>query len=306
MDKPDLSVNLGPLRLPTPVLAASGTYGFGLEVADLVDLNGLGGICVKGLTLAPRPGNAGRRLAETPAGLLNSIGLENCGVDYFLHHILPELRCYHVPIIVNISGDTAEEYAQMAARLAVPGVSAVEVNISCPNVQHGGLAFGTDPACAAMVVQAVREHTPLPVIAKLSPNVTDITAIALAVERAGADIISLINTLQGMAIDITTWRPVLGSVVGGLSGPAVKPVALRMVWQVCQAVHVPVIGMGGIMTWQDAVEFFLAGAAAVAVGTANLVNPRAALDITAGISAYLQKQNLARVADVVGQIKLEE
>lgn len=305
MKKPDLSVSLGRLKLQTPVLTASGTFGFGLELADLVDLNGIGGICVKGITLLPRRGNAGRRLAETPAGLLNSIGLENPGVDHFLTHILPQLRCYSVPVIVNISGDTVEEYAQLAAKLRVAGVAAVEVNISCPNVAHGGLAFGTDPACAAAVVKAVKNNTDLPVIAKLSPNVTDITTIALAVEKAGADIISLINTLQGMAIDIHTRRPVLGNVVGGLSGPAVKPVALRMVWQVCRAVHLPVIGMGGIMTWQDAVEFLLAGASAVAVGTANCVNPRAALDIAEGIAGYLAANDLSRVNDIVGQINLE-
>lgn len=306
MAEPDLSVILGPLRLPAPVLVASGTFGFGLEVADLVDLSGLGGICVKGLTMTARSGNTGRRLAETPAGLLNSIGLENPGVKEFLQHILPQLRRYRVPVIANISGNTEEEYAQMAAMLTVPGVAAVEVNISCPNVRHGGLAFGTDPACASAVVRAVREHTSVPVIAKLSPNVTDITVIARAVEEAGADIISLINTLSGMAIDVDTRRPVLGSVTGGLSGPAVKPVALRMVWQAYHTVRIPIIGMGGIMNWRDAVEFLLAGAAAVAVGTANLINPAAALDIASGISSYLQQRKLTSVADIVGQLQLGE
>ncbi len=298
-----LAVTVAGIHMKTPVIAASGTFGFGLEYKDFIDLNEIGAIAVKGLTLEERSGNQGRRIAETPSGMLNSIGLENPGVDAFLATILPQLKQYDVPVIANISGNTVEEYALMAKKLTVVGVAGLEVNISCPNVKNGCLAFGVDPESAALVTRAVKNNTSLPVIVKLSPNVTDIVTVAKAVEAAGADAVSLINTLLGMAIDIHSWRPVLGNVVGGLSGPAVKPVALRMVWQVAKAVTVPVIGMGGIMTAEDALEFMLAGAAAVSVGTASLVNPRAAADIAQGMQEYLQKKNLQHINDIVGKLQ---
>lgn len=298
-----LAVTVAGIQMKTPVIAASGTFGFGLEYKDFIDLNAIGAIAVKGLTLEARSGNQGRRIAETPSGMLNSIGLENPGVDAFLAEILPQLNQYDVPVIANISGNKVEEYALMAKKLTVAGVAGLEVNISCPNVKNGCLAFGVDPESAAAVTQAVKNSTSLPVIVKLSPNVTDIVTIAKAVEAAGADAVSLINTLLGMAIDVHSWRPVLGNVVGGLSGPAVKPVALRMVWQVAQAVRIPVIGMGGIMTAEDALEFMLAGAAAVSVGTASLVNPRAAADIALGMQEYIQKRKLQHINDIVGNLQ---
>lgn len=299
-----LNVNIAGVAMKNPVIAASGTFGFGLEYADLLDLNNVGAVAVKGLTLEPRDGNKGRRVAETPSGMLNAIGLENPGVDCFVRDILPDIMQYDVPVIANISGNTIEEYARMAEKLTVPGVAALEVNISCPNVKNGCLAFGVDAGSAAEVTRAVKNATTLPVMVKLSPNVTDVVSIAKAVEQAGADAISLINTLLGMAIDSRTWRPVIGNIVAGLSGPAVKPVALRMVWQVAGAVSVPVIGMGGIMTAEDAVEFLLAGASAISVGTASLVNPRAVADIATGLEAYLQNRKLNHVNDLVGQLKV--
>lgn len=300
--QPDLAVDIAGIRLKNPVMTASGTFGFGKEYAPYVDLNKLGAIVVKGTTLLPRMGNPGRRLVETPAGMLNSIGLENPGVTHFIDVELPNLRRYDVPVIVNISGHSIDEYRELAAALDVDGVAALEVNISCPNVKEGGLVFGTDCTSAAGVISAVRAATKKPVIAKLSPNVTDVTAIAKAVEAAGADAVSLINTLLGMAIDIRTRRPKLGNVVGGLSGPAVKPVAVRMVWQVAKAVAIPIIGMGGIMTGDDAVEFMLAGATAVAVGTANFINPRATLDVADGIKQYLIEQNCSSVSEIIGGV----
>lgn len=297
-----LAVNIAGIKMKTPVMTASGTFGFGLEYSDFVDLNQVGAIVVKGTTLAPKAGNSGRRMAETPAGMLNSIGLENPGVEEFIQNIMPRLTQYDVPVIVNISGNTVEEYGQLAARLDKTGVAGLEVNISCPNVKQGGIAFGTCPDSAAQVVREVKAKTTLPVIAKLSPNVTDISLMAKAVEAAGADAISLINTLLGMAIDIHTWRPVLGNIVGGFSGPAVKPVAVRMVWQAANAVKVPVIGMGGIMTAADAVEFMLAGASAVAVGTANFVNPYAAVEVAGGIRDYLTERGLNQVNQLVGKV----
>ncbi|SCM79932.1 Dihydroorotate dehydrogenase B (NAD(+)), catalytic subunit [uncultured Sporomusa sp.] len=297
-----LAVNIAGIKMKTPVMTASGTFGFGLEYSDFVDLNQVGAIVVKGTTLAPKAGNSGRRMAETPAGMLNSIGLENPGVEEFIHTIMPRLAKYDVPVIVNISGNTVEEYGQLAARLDKTGVAGLEVNISCPNVKQGGIAFGTCPDSAAQVVGEVKAKTTLPVIAKLSPNVTDIALMAKAVEAAGADAISLINTLLGMAIDIHTWRPVLGNIVGGFSGPAVKPVAVRMVWQAANAVKVPVIGMGGIMTAADAVEFMLAGASAIAVGTANFVNPYAAVEVAGGIRDYLTERGLNQVNQLVGKV----
>jgi len=300
-----LAVDLAGLSLKTPVMTASGTFGFGEEFADFVDLNKIGAIVVKGTTLKPRSGNPGVRIAETPSGMLNCIGLENPGVDAFLTDILPRISKYDAPIIVNISGSSVEEYGVLARMLDVPGVAAIELNVSCPNVKEGGIVFGTDPKSAAAVVREAKKNTKKPVIIKLSPNVTDITVMAKAVEEAGADMISLINTLIGMAIDVKSWRPVLGNVSGGLSGPAVKPVALRLVWQVAQVVKIPIIGMGGIMTAEDAIEFLLAGASAVAVGTANFVNPSAAQDVADGIEAYLKERNLTDVKELVGQLKLK-
>ena len=300
----DLRVNLAGLQMKTPVMTASGTFGFGIEFADFMNLNELGAVVVKGTTLNPRSGNAGVRIAETPAGMLNCIGLENPGSDAFIKTILPQLKRYEFPVIVNMSGSTVEEYGVLAEKLSVDGVAALELNISCPNVKEGGIAFGTRPESAAAVVREVKKHTNLPVIVKLSPNVTDIVEMAKYVEDAGADIISMINTLLGMVIDTKTWKPVLGNIVGGLSGPAVKPVAVRMVWQVAQAVKVPIIGMGGIMTAEDAIEFFLAGASAVSIGTANFVNPAVAMDVTRGIDEYLDARGIKSIQDIVGQVKI--
>lgn len=301
----NIAVNIAGIAMKTPVMTASGTFGFGLEYADFLNLNDIGAIVVKGTTLEPCPGNQGRRIAETPAGMLNSIGLENPGADNLIANILPRLSSYDVPVIVNIAGKTVEEYGAVAEKLNVDGIAGLEVNISCPNVKQGGIAFGTNPQSAAEVIECVKKKSKFPVIAKLSPNVTDIVEMAQAVEDAGADAISLINTLLGMAIDIKTWKPMLGNTVGGLSGPAVKPVAVRMVWQVAQAVRVPVIGMGGIMTAEDAIEFLLAGARAVSVGTANFVNPRAAVEIAEGIENYLVGHGLTDVNQLVGKVKFD-
>ena len=297
---PRLAVDLAGLRMKTPVMTASGTFGFGLEFRDFLDLNRVGGIMVKGTTLLPRPGNNGQRAVETPAGMLNCIGLENPGVDHFLAETLPKLREYDTQVIVNISGATEEEYARLAEKLTVPGVAALELNISCPNVKQGGIVFGTCPESAAGVVRAVKQATDKLVITKLSPNVTDIVGMAKAAEEAGSDILSLINTLIGMKIDIVRRRPVLGNVIGGLSGPAVRPVAVRMVYQVAQAVKVPIIGMGGIITVEDALEFILAGASAVAIGTGNFVEPELAERLADELSAYLDKTGAASVAELVG------
>ncbi|MEA4836024.1 MAG: dihydroorotate dehydrogenase [Anaeromusa sp.] len=303
MPNPSMSVKLAGLTLKNPVMTASGTFGFGLEYGEFFDVSKLGAIVVKGTTLTPWPGNSGQRIVETPAGMLNSIGLENPGVDVFLTQTLDKLKALDTHIIVNISGRTEEEYALLAEKLDVDGVAALEVNISCPNVKQGGLAFGTDCAMASGVVEAVKACTKKPVIVKLSPNVTDIAQMAQAVEAAGADAISLINTLTGMAIDIHTWKPKLGNGVGGLSGPAVKPVAVRMVYQVAKAVKVPIIGMGGIMTADDAAEFLLAGATAVAVGTAQFVNPTAALEVVQGLETYVQQRGLENVQQMIGKVR---
>ena len=300
-----LSVDLAGIKMRTPLMAASGTFGFGEEYADFVELDQIGAVVVKGLTREPRRGNAGRRIAETPGGMLNCIGLQIPGIDHFLRVILPRIQPLSVPILVNINGNVVEDYAFLAEALGQSGIAGIEVNISCPNTKHGCMAFGVVPETAAAVTAAVRARTSLPVIVKLSPNVTDITVIAKAVEAAGADAISLINTLVGMAIDTKTWRPVLGNIVGGLSGPAVKPIALRMVWQTAQAVNIPVVGMGGISSALDAVEFFLAGARAVAIGTANFVNPRAMQDIAADLVAYLDSHGLDHIGQLIGQIKKE-
>lgn len=295
-----LRTHIAGIDMRTPVLTASGTFGFGEEFADFVDLARLGGVMVKGTTLAPRRGNDGVRIAETPQGMLNCIGLENPGVEHFLTEILPRIQPYGMNVIVNISGSSVEDYAVLAARLNVAGVAALEINISCPNVKEGGIVFGTDPHAAAEVVRAVKGASEKPVIAKLSPNVTSITEMAHAVEEAGADIISLINTLIGMQIDIERRCPVLGNRTGGLSGPAVKPVAVRMVWDVAHVVHVPVIGMGGISSWQDAVEFFLAGASAVAVGTANFIDPAVTMKICDGLGRYLHEHQMSNIREIVG------
>ncbi len=303
---PRLAVDFLGISMDTPVMTASGTFGFGEEFEDFADLAELGAVVVKGTTLYPRRGNEGVRIAETPSGMLNSIGLENPGVEYFLQSILPRISKYHMNVIVNISGSSAEEYGKLAERLDVPGVAAIELNVSCPNVKDGGIIFGTDPKAAAEVVAQAKKHTKKPVILKLSPNVTDIAEMARAGEAAGADALSLINTLMGMAIDIRTWRPVLGNITGGLSGPCVKPVALRMVWQVAQAVKIPIIGMGGIMTAEDAVEFFLAGASAVEVGTANFCDPSVTRNIIRGLDAYLKQRNLSHISELIGQLKVDK
>lgn len=298
-----LSTDIAGIAMETPVLTASGTFGFGEEFADFVSLRRLGAVMVKGTTLKPRRGNDGVRMAETPMGMLNSIGLENLGVEFFLQTILPRLAPYGMNVIVNISGSSADEYGELAKRLDVPGVAGIELNVSCPNVKEGGILFGTSPDAVASVVRAAKANTKKPVILKLSPNVTDIVPIAQAAEKAGADALSLINTLLGMEIDIRTRRPVLGNITGGLSGPAVKPVALRLVWQTARAVHIPVIGMGGIMTADDAIAFFLAGASAVAVGTANFVDPAITEKIIQGIEAYLIRYQVAHIQELVGKLE---
>ncbi len=303
MSSERLKTELAGIPMNTPVLTASGTFGFGEEFADFVDLSLLGGVMVKGTTLKPRRGNDGVRITETPSGMLNCIGLENPGVEVFLRETLPRISRHHMNVIVNISGSTVEEYGVLAEMLDVPGVAAIELNVSCPNVKEGGIVFGTDPKAASDVVRTAKKWTKKPVILKLSPNVTDIVLMAKAVEEAGADAISLINTLMGMEINIHTWKPTLGNITGGLSGPCIKPVALRMVWQVAQQVKIPVIGMGGIASWQDAVEFFLAGASAVAVGTANFVHPGVAMDIIQGLEQYLQEKDLANIRELVGKVE---
>ena len=302
--EPDLGVSLGPLKLRNPVLTASGTFGYGKEYADLVDPNLLGGIVVKGLSLKPRPGNSPPRIVETPAGMLNAIGLENVGVEAFLKEKLPWLRTLDTAVIVNIYGHSTEEYGAVAAQLkGTEGVAALEINVSCPNVKMGGMAFGTDPAASAEVTRTVLENSDKPVIVKLTPNVTDICAVAAAVEQAGAHAVSLINTLTGMAIDTETRRPRLGNVSGGLSGPAIRPVALYMVYRVVRAVSIPVIGIGGIMDVGDALEFLIAGARSVQVGTANFVKPRASLDIIAGLRQYCIDHDIARIEDLIGTLR---
>lgn len=295
-----LAVDIAGLKMQTPVTTGSGTFGFGLEFTDFLDLEKVGAVTVKGTSLLPAAGNKGQRAVETPSGMLNCIGLENPGSDYFLQHTLPELRQYDVPVIVNIYGHSPEEYGQVAKKLDVDGVDAVEINISCPNVKEGGIVFGTCPEAATEVVAQVKQNTSKMVITKLSPNVTDIVSMAKAVEAAGTDAISMINTLLGTKIDIERQRPVLGNITGGLSGPAVRPVAVRLVYQVAQAVRVPIIGMGGIMCAEDAIEFMLAGASAVAVGTANFVQPDIAETIAHGMLAYLDRHKLEKITDVIG------
>ena len=296
-----MAVHLGRLKLKNPVMTASGTFGYGEEYADYVDLNKLGAIVVKGLSLKPRVGNPPPRIMETTGGMLNAVGLQNIGVDAFIGEKLPFLRKYDVAVIANIYGETYDEYKKVAKKIsAAKGVHALEVNISCPNVKKGGVSFGSDPKVAAKVTQTVKEETSLPVIVKLTPNVTDIAAIAQAVEKAGADAISLINTLTGMAVDLKTRKPHLRNITGGLSGPAIKPIALRMVWEVLQRVSVPVIGIGGIMTAEDALEFLILGAQAVQIGTANFINPHATMEIIEGIKDYLTANKIKDVNEIIG------
>ena len=298
---PQMSVQLGKLSLKNPVMTASGTFGYGEEYADYVDLNRLGAIVVKGLSLKPRLGNPPPRIMETAGGMLNAIGLQNIGVDAFIEEKLPFLRKYDIAVIANIYGESYAEYQKVAKKLSsVKGVHALEVNVSCPNVKKGGLSFGTDPKIAAQVTRKVKEETDLPVIIKLTPNVTDIAAIAIAVEKAGADAVSLINTLTGMSVDLKNRTPHLKNITGGLSGPAIKPIALRMVWQVVKRVDIPVIGIGGIMTAGDALEFLTLGAKAVQVGTANFINPRATTDILEGMQNYLKNNNINDINKIIG------
>lgn len=303
-DSNRLAVQIAGIQMKNPVMVASGTFGFGIEYSDFVDLNELGAIVTKGTSLDPWPGNPPDRIAETPAGMLNAIGLQNDGVDSLINDKLPWLRHFDVPVIVNIVGRTVGEYAEVARRLdGITDVSGLEINVSCPNVKEGGISFGTDCSMIAEVVEAVRKATQLPIIPKLSPNVTDIVSMAKACVSAGADAVSLINTLLGTAIDAETRTFRLGNVTGGLSGPAIKPVALRMVWEVAKAVNVPVIGIGGIMTAEDAVEFLLAGATAVQVGTANFVNPRASIEIVQGIDSYLTRHGFESVREIIGAVQ---
>lgn len=295
----DTTVKIGNLVLRNPVLTASGTFGYGTEYADFVDFSRLGGIIVKGTTLHPREGNPYPRMAETPSGMLNAVGLQNKGIDYFVEHIWPTISSLDTNVIVNVSGSCIDDYVEVARRLdAIEGIPAIELNISCPNVRQGGMAFGVTPEGAASVVRAVREAYHRTLIVKLSPNVTDIVSIARAVEAEGADSVSLINTLLGMAIDAERRRPVLSTVTGGLSGPAVKPVALRMVWQVSHAVSIPVIGLGGICTATDAIEFLLAGAKAVEIGTANFIDPSASQRVAEGIEAYMQRHGMQTINEI--------
>lgn len=299
----DLSTRLGTLALKNPVLTASGTFGFGLEYADFIDLGRLGGFIVKGTTLEPREGNPYPRMAETPSGMLNAVGLQNKGVDHFIEKIYPQIAGCGSEVIVNVSGKSVADYAAVAEKLsALDGIHAIELNISCPNVKQGGMAFGTTCDGAASVVEAVRKAWPRHLMVKLSPNVTSITDIAKAVEAAGADSISLINTLLGMAVDIERRRPVLSTVTGGLSGPAVKPVAVRMVWQAAHAVSIPVVGLGGIVNERDAIEFLMAGASAIQVGTANFINPAATVNILDGITAWCDSHGVERISDIIGII----
>lgn len=304
-EKPNIRVNIGGIELKNPVMTASGTFGYAREFEHLVDLNRLGGIIVKGLSLEPSKGNPSPRIVETPCGMLNAIGLENVGLAAFVKDKLPFLKGLKTPVFVNLYGKNIAEYAELAARLDdIEDVSGIEVNISCPNVKSGGMAFGAYPDSASEVIRAVRDRTNKSMMVKLSPNVTDITEIARSVEAEGADSISLINTITGMAIDIETRRPKLANITGGLSGPAIKPVALRMVWQTAQNVKIPVIGIGGIMTAKDALEFLIAGAVAVQVGTANFINPHATIDIIEGIEAFLMERKIADLADIIGALEV--
>ena len=298
-----LNVEIGDLKLKNPVTTASGTFGYGTEYKDFIDLGRLGGIFVKGTTVEPRQGNNYPRMAETPSGMLNSVGLQNKGVDYFVEHLYPIIKEYDTNIIVNVSGSTLEDYILCSEKLAnLDKMPAIELNISCPNVKEGGMAFGVSCESAANVTRAVRKVFPKTLIVKLSPNVTNIADIARAVENEGADSVSLVNTFLGMAIDIDKRKPKLSTVTGGLSGPCIKPIAVRMVWEVFNAVKIPIIGMGGISNWQDAIESILAGARAIQVGTYNFIDPTVSVKIVEGINEYLDRHNIESVDDLVGQI----
>ena len=300
----DLSVNIGKLGMKNPVMTASGTFGYGLEFADFVPLDQIGGIIVKGTTLVPRQGNDYPRMAETAQGMLNCVGLQNKGVDYFCEHIYPQIKDIDTNMIVNVSGSSPDDYAECAARIdALDNIPAIELNISCPNVKDGGMAFGVTCEGAASVVKAVRKRYNKTLIVKLSPNVTNIADIARAVEAEGADSVSLINTLMGMAIDIERRQPMLSISTGGLSGPAVKPVAVRMVWQVAKAVEIPVIGLGGICTAADAIEFFMAGASAIEIGTANFLDPAVTIKVRDGINQWLDDHGCKSLSEIVGVVK---
>ena len=302
--KPDLSIRIAGIDFQNPVTLASGTARYGEEITEHCDLNRLGAIIVKGIALKPTPGNPPPRICETPSGMLNAIGLPNIGVDAFIRDKLPFLRQFNTNVLVNIFGSTVDEYGEVARRFnGVAGVHGLEVNISCPNIKEGGIAFGTDIESTRRVVQIVRKATTLPVLIKLSPNVTDIASFARVCEDEGADGLSVINTLLGMSIDTETWKPRLANVTGGLSGPAIRPVAVRMVWQVYKAVKIPIIGMGGIFTVNDAVEFLLAGASAVAVGTANFINPGVSIEIVEGLEKYMEDKGLNNISELIGAIK---
>ena len=300
-----LSTKIGSLELKNPVMTASGTFGYGTEYADFMDISRLGAIIVKGTTLAPRQGNPYPRMAETPSGMLNAVGLQNKGVDYFVDHIYPEVQKIGTAIIVNVSGSCIDDYVQCASIInTLDDIPAIELNISCPNVKQGGMAFGVNPESAAQVVSAVRKAYDKTLIVKLSPNVTDITEIARAVEGAGADSVSLINTMLGMAIDAEKRRPILSTITGGMSGPAVKPVALRMVWQTAKAVKIPVIGLGGICSATDAIEFLLAGASAIQIGTANFIDPSISEKVVDGIADYLERHGFSSVQEIIGALQV--
>lgn len=301
----DLKVNIGSLQLKNPVMTASGTFGYGTEYTDFMDINCLGGIFVKGTTIEHREGNPYPRMAETPSGMLNAVGLQNKGADYFVNKIYPEIKDYNTHMIVNVSGSSIESYVECAEKIAgLEQIPAIELNISCPNVKKGGMAFGVTCAGAAEVVRAVRKVYPKILIVKLSPNVTDITEIAKAVEYEGADSVSLINTLLGMAINAETRKPILSTITGGLSGPSVKPIALRMVWQTYKAVKIPIIGLGGISNWKDAVEFMLAGATAIQVGTYNFIDPTVSVKIIDGLNKYCDRFGFKSVSELTGALEV--
>jgi dihydroorotate dehydrogenase (NAD+) catalytic subunit len=305
IERPNLAVDIAGLRLKNPVMTASGTFGYGQEYSEFIDLNQLGAIVVKGLSLLPKKGNLTPRIVETPAGLINSIGLQNIGIDAFLEEKLPFLKKYSTPIICNFFGDTIDEYVEVAERLSsTESIDALEMNISCPNKQKGWIVFGTDPQSMEEVVKAVRRVTKLPLIVKLSPNVTDIALMAKIAENSGADGVSLINTVLAMAIDVKKRRPFLGNIVGGLSGPAIRPIAVRMVWEVSKAVRIPVIGMGGIMNYRDALEFLIAGAKAIAVGTANFINPKVTIEIIEGIKNFLLEEDIRDINEIIGSLEI--
>lgn len=301
----DLSINIGNLKMSNPVMTASGTFGYGIEFQDFVELEKIGGIIVKGTTLHPREGNPYPRMAETPMGMLNAVGLQNKGVHYFVNHIYPTIKDIKTNMIVNVSGSQIEDYAETARIInELENIPAIELNISCPNVKQGGMAFGVTPQGAAEVIGAVRKVYNKTLIVKLSPNVTDITEIARAAEGAGADSVSLINTLLGMAIDAEKRKPILSTVTGGMSGAAVKPIALRMVWQVAKAIKIPIIGLGGIMNWKDAIEFLLAGASAIQIGTANFIDPSVTIKVSEGINNYLDHHKYTSVREIIGALEV--